>query len=79
MGVCETWIKIQNTEHTKSVASKSKVKIERNGRQRCRCVYKGGCFSVTIKHVRDDGKRTIRRKLNAVTYGWIDVMRSPGE
>ena len=34
LGVCETWINNQNTEHIKSVASKSKVKIERNGRQR---------------------------------------------
>jgi len=34
LGVCETWINNQNTEHTKSVASKSKVEIERNGRQR---------------------------------------------
>ena len=40
LGVCETWMNNQNTEHTYKIgcfqlpSQKSKVKIERNGRQR---------------------------------------------
>ena len=75
MGVCETWINDQNIEHTKSVASKSKS----NGMAEVTVRVWRRLLLGDYKRISDDGKQTIRLKLNAITYGSTGATRSLGE